>query len=193
MPRRRHNGRSRHRARLAAAAASLAIALAACGDNATDPGENTMQDDTMTADTMPDRGLTDSDVFRLAQGDSSWTWWMFSDAYLHRAGDSPHGERIRVRYNPAAATQLDGLGRVKASPAFPDHTAIVKEVYSAGAPTRVVVMFKAVGDPHAGHNAWLWAEYDLDGTVLHSIAENDGVCHNCHVVGVDHTRMNDTH
>lgn len=193
MPRRRPHRRFRQCACLAPAAAILAVALAACGDNATEPGETAMRNDTMPADTMSTRGLTDNDVFRMAQGDSTWTWWKFSDAYLQRAGDSPHGDRIRVRYNTQAATQLDPLGRISTDVEFPDRSAIVKEVYSAGAPSGLLVMYKAVGDPHAGHNAWLWAEYDLDGTILHSIAENDGVCHNCHVVGLDHTRMNDTH
>lgn len=180
-----------------AAALALASVAAGCGDGSTSPdlsGAPPMQGDTMPADSMAsNQALTDEDVLALAQGDSTWTWWKFSDVLLDRAGNSPHGEKIRVRYNTQAATQLDAVGRVGPAASFPDRSAVVKEVHAGGAPVGLLVMYKAVGDPNAGHGAWLWAEYDRDGTVLHSIADNDSECHNCHVTGVDHMRMNDTH
>jgi len=135
--------------------------------------------------------LTDGDVLAKASYDSTWTWWEHTDTLLERASGSPHTSRIRVRYNTLAATQLDSAGRLVAEPQFPDSSAVVKEIYLNGSYYGVVVMYKAVGDEHAGHGSWLWFEF-AEGEVTHSVAQDDGVCHNCHVQGIDHMRMPDS-
>ena len=172
-----------------AATTVAVLLLGACGDS-TAPNPGTLEDSTST-DSMPTRSdpaLTDADLRALAQLDASWTWWEHTDSLLARAGSSPHGDRIRVRYNAVAATQLDSLGRLVATPEFPDSSAVVKEVWADGARRGILVMHKAVDDPNAGHGSWLWFEY-ADGAVAHSVTADDGVCHNCHVTGVDHMRM----
>ncbi len=182
-----------HTAAVLLALAGVALTMA-CGDT-TSPGSPDVPDDTTRTDTMAmnsSLALTDADILTLSQFDSTWTWWEFSDSLLDRMGNSPHGDRIRVRYNPAAATQLDSTGRLVANPDFPDSSAVVKEVYSGGSLYGILVMYKAIDDPHAGHGSWLWLEYG-DGAVVHSVAQDNGYCHNCHVQGVDHMRMPDSH
>lgn len=147
----------------------------------------------MPPDSATMDALTDADIRRLAELDSTWTWWEFSDSLLVRAGNSPHSDRIRVRYNAHAATQLDSAGRVAAGANFPDSSAVVKEIFSGGASTGFLVMYKGIGDPNAGHGSWLWAEYGSNDQVVHSVAADGSTCHDCHVAGEDHMRMNDTH
>jgi hypothetical protein len=76
---------------------------------------------------------------------------------------------------------------------LPDSSIIAKEIYANGRLAYLAVMLRAVGDPNAGHGDWLWGEYRADGGVIHSITQDDGACHNCHITGNDHTRMNDAH
>jgi hypothetical protein len=176
--------------RFACLAVLLSIA-AGCGDATSPPPEG--GGNPMPPDTTSMNALTDADIRALAEPDSTWTWWEFSDSLLDRAGNSPHVDRIRVRYNASAATQLDSAGRVVVGADFPDSSAVVKEVFSGGVAIGFLVMYKAEGDPHAGHGSWLWAEFGANDQVVHSVAADDGPCHNCHVAGEDHMRMNDTH
>ena len=105
-----------------------------------------------------------------------------------------HASSIRTRYDRYAATQLDSLGRVRLGADFPDSSTVVKEVYEGTQAVSILIMHKAVGDPTAGHGSWLWGEYSAEtGATLHSITQDDAACHNCHVAGIDHMRMNDTH
>jgi hypothetical protein len=138
-------------------------------------------------------GLTDAHVFSMALPDSTWVWYKSSPDTLSPVSDSPHAQQLRTRYNTEAATQLDAQGKVKREAVFPDSSIIVKEIYANGLLARLAVMLKKVGDPSAGHGDWLWGEYNVGGSVAHSITTDDGVCHNCHVRGEDHTRMNDAH
>jgi len=164
----------------------------ACGSESTGPEEGGM------APELPETGemtadLTDTQVFAMAMAQESWVWYKRSADTLTAAADSPHTDRLRTRYNTVAATQLDDQGKVMASVAFPDSSLIVKEVYRNGELAILAVMMRAVGHQYAGHGDWLWGEYAADGSVLHSIAQSQATCHNCHVRGLDHTRMNDAH
>ena len=168
-----------------ASAALLALRLG-CGDG-TSPGGNG------GGTPLPPDTVRDADMLDAAQLDSTWSWWERSDSLLDRAGESPHSERIRVRYNVRAATQLDSAGRVASGAYFPDSSTIVKEIFAGGTATGIVVMYKVVDAPNAGHGGWLWAEYDASSRTLHSATADETYCHDCHVAGLDHTRMNDTH
>lgn len=188
--------RTGHIAAVLLGLAVLALA-GACGDS-TAPATERMPRDTTPSDSMATDGvvaLTDADIVAWAGYDSTWTWWEFSDSLLDRTGNSPHADRIRVRYNAAAATQLDSTGRLVAEPDFPDSAIVVKEVFSDdGTPVEMLVMFKRAGDPHASHGDWLWGEYDAaTEAAIHSVGDDSGYCHNCHVQGVDHMRMPDSH
>lgn len=70
---------------------------------------------------------------------------------------------------------------------------IVKEIYRDGVLISLAVMYKRVTDPNASHGGWLWGEYGSGGLPIHSVTADSRICHDCHVVGVDHTRMNDAH
>ena len=94
----------RHRLHALAATIAALLLVSACGDS-TAPVTPGAREDTTSTDSMPtqaDPPLTDSDLLAFARPDSTWTWWEHSDSLLERAGASPHGDRIRVRYNATA-------------------------------------------------------------------------------------------
>lgn len=174
---------------------AVILATTACGGGATGPAtfDGTGTQTMMPPDTTQS-GISDAGVFALAQGDATWSYYKFApDDTLVADPTSPHQGRVRTRYNVQAATQLDALGKVRSPADFPDSSVIAKEVYDGGRLVALAVMLKLEGDPNAGHGDWLWGEYTPDGVVTHSIAEDSGSCHNCHVRGIDHTRMNDSH
>jgi hypothetical protein len=182
-------------ARIGRAALALAVALfavAGCGDSATSMDDG---NGGSNGNGNPSGPLTDAQVFEDAAFTNTWSWWANSPALLDRAGDSPHAEQIRTRYNIQAAMQLTPEGRVMEPAEFPDRSIIVKEVYTDGDLTGLLVMYKAEDDPNAGHGSWLWAEFDPEGNVRHSIAQDNAACHDCHnqTLLFDHTRMNDSH
>lgn len=169
----------------------LLLSLAACGADTAGP-----DDGGSTAMPPDDDGpvaLTDAQVYARAMAAGTWTWYKNSPDTLSPGGNSPHFARLRTRFNVHAATQLDAAGKVKEAILFPDSSIIVKEVYQNGVLALVAVMLKAGGDPNAGHGDWLWGEYRAGGQVVHSITQDNGSCHNCHITGIDHTRMNDSH
>lgn len=169
-----------------------AASLAACSSDATSPRYTegpAAPDDGET----PATAITDAALFTQATDTGSWVWYKNSQDTLAPAANSPHSERLRTRYNTLAAIGLDGTGRVTAGTIFQDGALIVKEVYEDGALLLLAVMMKATGDPNAGHGAWVWAEYGPNGSVLHSLTQDEETCHSCHIGGVDHTRMSDAH
>ena len=130
----------------------------------------------------------------LANASATWAYFKNSPALIPRASTSPHPETtIRVRYNAFAASQLDATGRVKAGALFPDSSVIVKELYNGTTLSTIAVMMKFTGSQSAGFGGWVWAVYGANGSVQYSTAGRGGACSNCHSVGIDYTRMNDSH
>lgn len=174
--------------------AHLLLLVAACaGDGATAP-----DDDGMSMTHLPDGsnagGVSDATVFqRAGYNATDWAFYRFSTDTLDAASTSPHAGRIRTRYNVAAQASLDSLGKVDPKKQFADGSMIAKEVYSNGRLTSLAVMYKLLNDPNAGHGGWLWGEYGPGGAAIQSVTTDGSTCHDCHVVGIDHTRMNDSH
>lgn len=171
----------------------LLVALVACGGG----GATAPDDDGMSMTHLPDgsgQAVSDQTVFQRAEYDTTaWAFYRFSQDTLDAAGNSPHGGRIRTRYNMLAQASLDSVGKVDAGKAFADGSMIVKEIYFEGHLTSLAVMYKQLEDPNAGHGGWLWGEYGPGGGVIQSVTTDGSTCHDCHVVGLDHTRMNDSH
>jgi hypothetical protein len=162
----------------------LAMLGAACAD---DPLEG------LEPGTGPE--VPDATMQYLAQSTiGPWTYFRNSPALIARASSSPHPETtIRVRYNAFAAGQLDATGRVRAGAVFPDSAMIVKELYNGMTLSTIAVMLKVNGSKSAGFGGWIWAEYRADGSVQYSTASRGGACSACHSIGIDYTRMNDSH
>lgn len=137
--------------------------------------------------------LSDSQVSTLARAASGWTYYKNRPDTLLRSAGSGHAEaRLRTRFNAAAATQLDGSGKVRAGASFPDSALIVKELIIGGTLNRYAVMMKARGDANAA-GGWLWAYYAPDGATQIGVAGKGAACVSCHASGIDFTRMNDSH
>jgi hypothetical protein len=141
----------------------------------------------------PPLEITDAQLFELQQAPVQWKPYKFRNDTLARAGNSAHPDRIYVRYNPAAATQLDTSGRILPAASFPDSSLIVKEVFTGSTRTVIAYMFKRPDASNAGPNGWVWAETRDDGTPLISASLKGGGCVPCHSVGIDYTRMSDAH
>ena len=149
--------------------------------------------DTSSSSPQQPAEVTDAQLYQLQQAPTAWQTYRMSDDTLMRQGNSAHPDRIFVRYNPAAATQLDGQGRVKVDADFPDSSLIVKDVFTGSSRTIVAYMFKVRSATNAGPNGWVWAETLDDGTPFISSSAKGAACTPCHSAGIDYTRMNDTH
>ena len=139
------------------------------------------------------RADSDVDLYSLTQASTPWTFYKHSSTPIARTSQ-PHPEtRALVRYNERAATQLDANGKVKADANFPDSSIIVKELSNGGAVSTYAVMMKLRGASVAGVDGWVWAEFGAKGVVRYSTTGRGGNCTSCHSVGIDYTRMNDSH
>lgn len=166
---------------------STIILLAAMASGCSKESSNPSSDNTT--------GVSDAALFQLASRRSEFTPYKFSTDTLLRAPGSGHSEpKLRTLYNNHAATQLDGQGKVTASPVFPDSSLIVKELLNGdGSLSRIAVLLKLRTAANKDDNGWLWAEYGTDGSVLYSVDNKGAGCIHCHSAGVDYTRMNDSH
>lgn len=143
---------------------------------------------------VPGAEITDATVSALARASSGWTYYKNRPDTLLRSVASGHAEtRLRTRFNARAATQLDAAGKVRAGADFPDSSLIVKELIVGGVLNRYAVMMKLRGSANASAGGWLWAYYAPDGATQIGIGGRGYACAGCHSVGIDFTRMNDSH
>lgn len=143
---------------------------------------------------VPSAEITDATVSALARASSAWTYYKNRPDTLLRSAASGHAEaRLRTRFNARAATQLDAAGKVRVGADFPDSSLIVKELIVGGVLNRYAVMRKLRGSANASAGGWLWAYYAPDGATQIGIAGRGSACAGCHSVGIDFTRMNDSH
>jgi len=139
--------------------------------------------------------ITDAQLRALATASAGWTHYKNRPIdTLPRAGGSGHAEsRLLTRFNAVAATQLDGAGKVRTAASFPDSSLIVKELYTGSVITTLAVMMKLRGSPNASAGGWVWGYFDGAGNVRIAAANRGAACAGCHSVGIDYTRMNDSH
>jgi hypothetical protein len=164
-----------------ALASALLLSVAAC---ASDPLAG------LESGTGP--AVSDEQLRALALSTGGWTYYKNSQTPIVRESN-PHPGSALVRYNPKAATQLDATGKVRASASFPDSSVIVKELYSGSTLRAFTVMLKLRGSASAGFDGWVWGEYLAGGGVQYSTSGRGAACSACHSVGIDYTRMNDSH
>ncbi|WP_317896718.1 hypothetical protein [Aurantibacillus circumpalustris] len=84
----------------------------------------------------------------------------------------PHGT-FKLRFNNIANKVLTDKGKLPLGTVFPDGSLVIKDIYSGSDLTLYAFMYK-----HSG--SWLWAEVKPNGSILHSVNENSGVCTGCH-------------
>jgi hypothetical protein len=159
----------------------VALTAPACSDSPLPPSAT------------PSIEVTDAQLYGLQKPSSGWTFYKLSPDTLARGGNSAHPDRILVRYNPRAATQLDAGGKVKMNADFPDSSLIVKEVFTDTTRTIIAYMFKLRSATNTGPAGWVWSETRADGTPFISASLKGVQCSPCHAAGIDYTRMNDVH
>lgn len=164
---------------------SLAGFFAACDSN-TNP--NPPNEGTPTTQT------TDATLYELAKATAGFTWYKKSDGLLKKSAGSGHTQPLlRTRYNAAAATKLDGSGKVVAGASFPDGALIVKElVDSANALSLYAILYKKTGDANADAKGWVWGYINPDGSVRISATQKGSACISCHsqTGSIDYMLMN---
>ena len=137
---------------------------------------------------------TDGDLYSLGRSENGFVFYKNSADTITKAGGSGHPDpQLRTRYNSIAAQYLDLNGKVKTGTIFPDSSLIIKELFTNGALTTYVYLFKKKNDINADANGWLWAESSPTGTPTYSVAKRGAGCTGCHGSGIDYTRMNDAH
>ena len=133
-------------------------------------------------------------LYAMGKDTTGFTFYKNSTDTLSKAGNSGHPDpKLRTRYNAVAARSLDSVGKVKARTVFPESSLIVKELFTNDVLTTYVFMLKRTGDNNADANGWVWAETYASGSTLYAASNKGFGCINCHSIGIDYTRMNDTH
>lgn len=94
-------------------------------------------------------------------------------------GSNAHQPLVRVSMNATALSALRN-DTLPQGTAFPDGSAIVKQIITNGQTSLLAVMFKDRDNSFAG-NGWLWAEYQLDGQPFIPMANRGAACVDCHL------------
>lgn len=112
---------------------------------------------------------------------------------LEGSSCSPNGF-FKLRFNSTAQSVLDRNNELPVGSSFPTNSILVKEVYTDGSLTMLVLMKKNPSGPDAGQG-WQWAQYRPDGSVVYSFGNMGEACITCHSLGSnrDLTRTFDLH
>ena len=100
--------------------------------------------------------------------------------------DSPH-DRFTIWFNEKAVTALDPTsGELPSGDAFPEGSLIVKTRFAikGGPAIGYLVMKKDPGNT-LSQSGYVWGEYLIDGTIVHSAREKGSTCIGCHAGGTN--------
>jgi len=128
-------------------------------------------DDDQPAPPSADKSLYDAVVA------AGYTYYQGGNT-LPPASPSPHGS-FKLRFNATAQAALDSTGELPVGNTFPTGSILVKDVYAGGSLALFAVMRKDPANANAG-SGWLWAEYNIDGTVITSLTSKGSGCVSCH-------------
>lgn len=97
--------------------------------------------------------------------------------------NSPHG-RFTIWFNSTAAAALDpGTGELAPGSSFPDGSLIVKTRYAhAGGPAVGYLVIRKDPTNSLAGSGYVWGEYNIDGSVVHSANEKGSTCIGCHSI-----------
>jgi hypothetical protein len=113
---------------------------------------------------------------------SGLTGWVRTPTVTAPDPVSIHGN-FRIWFNSIAFNALDGSGNLPVGKSFPTGSLIVKTIYAVptGPVTSYVVMKKDPGNVNV-NGGYIWADFNKDGTINHSITEKgvNGGCVSCH-------------
>jgi hypothetical protein len=95
--------------------------------------------------------------------------------------NSPHG-RFTIWFNNIAVDALDpNTGELAPGGTFPTGSLIVKTRYAhIGGPAIGYLVIKKDPSNSLAENGYVWGEYNIDGTVVHSANEKGNTCIGCH-------------
>lgn len=124
----------------------------------------------------------DSQMYAIANDLTGYVWYKKTDSLLAKSSGSGHDfPFLRTRYNLAAASQLDGAGKVLTGASFPEGSMIVKELYDANKTfKRYAILYKQTGGENADANGWIWGYINEDKTVAEPSANKGVACISCH-------------
>lgn len=109
---------------------------------------------------------SDAELLELAMDDAGFTWYNESDGLLPRSSGSGHAQAfLRTRFNSIAATVLDTNRKVLPDTAFPNGSAIVKELFDDASTLALYHPPKKPSHPYADAEGWVWGYVRPDGEV----------------------------
>lgn len=125
---------------------------------------------------------TNEDValFQRSTAATGFTWYKGDDTKLVSTIPGAHNTYVRVRFNSIAQGALTDNGKLPVGGTFPEGSLIVKESYDSGNNFTVYAVMEKAPNNSAAGEGWLWAEYEADGKVVHSITKSNTGCINCH-------------
>jgi hypothetical protein len=99
--------------------------------------------------------------------------------------DRAHGDQILMKVNQIAKDSINAGSKIPIGGSFQENSLIVKERYSSGRLTQIIVMKKN----KSATSTWLWGEYSPTGSIDYSITNNGSSCTGCHSKGKDFVRI----
>lgn len=124
----------------------------------------------------------DSQMYAIANDLTGYVWYKKTDSLLAKSSGSGHDfPFLRTRYNLAAASQLNGAGKVLNGAVFPEGSMIVKELFDANKNfKRYAILYKQSAGENADANGWIWGYINEDKTVAEPSANKGVACISCH-------------
>lgn len=134
--------------------------------------------------------ITDAEFYGLMK---SQIYSIYKNNNTPIAAVGPHTGNYLLKFNTKANAALGTDGKLATGTTFPDSSIVVKELYTGGpSPSLYAIMMKLPSSPLA-KNGWLWAEYNADGSPIHSIKNDHSGCTGCHSGGRDYIHSFDVH
>jgi hypothetical protein len=137
---------------------------------------------------------SEDELYKMAKGLNSQTWYKQSNELLPRSSGSGHSEPfLRTRYNLIAAGHLNSNGGILSGTVFSQGALIVKELYESSSKfSRYAILYKKQDHPNADANGWVWGYINADGSVAEPSSNKGKSCINCHSQdgSIDYMLMN---
>ncbi len=136
----------------------------------------------------------DKEIWDLTKPTDGYVYYKNSKTITDKSDGSGHTDaRLLTRFNSIAAAYLDTDGKVKAGSVFADGSLIVKDLYNKKDKLQgYAIMLKNSKSSNADKNGWVWAVFNEDGKVKHSVSKKGDGCMGCHAGGgnIDGSLMN---
>ena len=120
----------------------------------------------------PALAYTDFGLYDSCTSSGAFVYYKNDESIVYSGSNGPHGT-FKLKFNHKANAQLLDAGKLPVGASFTDGSMVVKEIISGGKVTEYAMMYKLKG-------SWIWAEFNSDRSVKHSVKANNSLCTSCH-------------